>query len=238
MEYREFQAKTLDDAITKACTELSVSSDRLSYEVISEGSGGFLGMGAKPAVIKAAIKEEVENKPEKAGDTPKSDLPAVKEHKEEAIDWDHLRSKAEGFLQDVLRSMGITAVLDISSDESDRVLNINMSGEEMGVLIGKRGQTLDSLQYLISLVVNQDASTYIHVKLDTENYRERRKATLENLAKNIGVKVKKTRRTCVLEPMNPYERRIIHYALQNDKYVTTYSEGEEPYRKVVVALKK
>ena len=141
-------------------------------------------------------------------------------------------------MQDVLKSIGIEAKLNIGVDEANRVLNIDMSGEEMGILIGKRGQTLDSLQYLISLVVNQDATTYIHVKLDTENYRERRKATLENLAKNIGVKVKRTRRTCILEPMNPYERRIIHYALQNDKYVTTYSEGEEPYRKVVVALKK
>ena len=221
MEYREFQAKTVDDAITKACTELSVASDRLSYEIISEGSGGFLGMGAKPAVIKAAIKEEIEKeseKPENTGLSEISGISEIKEHKDEKINWDHLKVKAEGFLQDVL--------------------NIEMSGEEMGILIGKRGQTLDSLQYLISLVVNQDATTYIHVKLDTENYRERRKATLENLAKNIGVKVKRTRRTCILEPMNPYERRIIHYALQNDKYVTTYSEGEEPYRKVVVALKK
>lgn len=241
MEYREFQAKTVDDAITKACTELSVASDRLSYEIISEGSGGFLGMGAKPAVIKAAIKEEVEKeseKPENTGLSEISGISEIKEHKDEKINWDHLKVKAEGFLQDVLKSIGIEAKLNIGVDEANRVLNIDMSGEEMGILIGKRGQTLDSLQYLISLVVNQDATTYIHVKLDTENYRERRKATLENLAKNIGVKVKRTRRTCILEPMNPYERRIIHYALQNDKYVTTYSEGEEPYRKVVVALKK
>ena len=113
-----------------------------------------------------------------------------------------------------------------------------MEGEDMGVLIGKRGQTLDSLQYLVSLVVNKDIDGYIHVKADTENYRERRKKTLENLAKNIAFKVKRTRQPVALEPMNPYERRIIHSALQDEKFITTYSEGEEPYRKVVVALKK
>ncbi|MDE7045589.1 MAG: KH domain-containing protein, partial [Acetatifactor sp.] len=108
----------------------------------------------------------------------------------------------------------------------------------MGVLIGKRGQTLDSLQYLVSLVVNKGSEDYIRVKVDTENYRERRKETLENLAKNIAYKVKRTKRSVSLEPMNPYERRIIHSALQNDKYVTTYSEGEEPFRRVVVTVKK
>ena len=108
----------------------------------------------------------------------------------------------------------------------------------MGVLIGKRGQTLDSLQYLVSLVVNKESEDYIRVKVDTEDYRKRRKETLENLAKNIAYKVKRTKRYFSLEPMNPYERRIIHSALQNDKYVTTHSEGEEPFRRVVVTLKK
>ena len=107
-----------------------------------------------------------------------------------------------------------------------------------GVLIGKRGQTLDSLQYLVSLVINKNVENYIRVKVDTENYRQRRKDTLENLAKNISYKVKRTKRNVLLEPMNPYERRIIHSALQNDKYVTTHSEGEEPFRRVVVTLKK
>ena len=120
----------------------------------------------------------------------------------------------------------------------DEVLSVNIDGEDMGVLIGKRGQTLDSLQYLTSLVVNKGNASYVRVKLDTEDYRSRRKATLENLAKNIAMKVKKTRRPVFLEPMNPYERRIIHSALQNDPYVTTHSEGEEPCRKVVVTLRK
>ena len=117
-------------------------------------------------------------------------------------------------------------------------MNIDLEGPEMGILIGKRGQTLDSLQYLVSLFVNKESESYIRVKLDTENYRARRKDTLENLAKNIAYKVKRNRKSITLEPMNPYERRIIHSALQNDKYVATRSEGEEPYRKVVVYLKK
>ena len=121
---------------------------------------------------------------------------------------------------------------------TDGSLEVDFEGEDMGILIGKRGQTLDSLQYLTSLVVNKGKSNYIRVKLDTEDYRKRRKETLENLAKNIAYKVKRSRRPVALEPMNPYERRIIHSALQNDKYVTTHSEGEEPYRRVVVTLKK
>ena len=117
-------------------------------------------------------------------------------------------------------------------------MNIDLAGDEMGVLIGKRGQTLDSLQYLVSLVVNKESDEYIRVKVDTEDYRARRKETLENLAKNIAYKVKKTRRAVSLEPMNPYERRIIHSALQNDKYIATHSEGDEPFRRVVVTYKR
>ena len=134
--------------------------------------------------------------------------------------------------------MDLTVVIDVKYDEENRDIDIDLSGDEMGVLIGKRGQTLDSLQYLVSLVVNKDVEEYIRVKVDTENYRKRRKETLENLAKNIAYKVKRTKRPVSLEPMNPYERRIIHSALQGDKYVTTHSEGDEPYRRVVVTLKR
>jgi len=122
--------------------------------------------------------------------------------------------------------------------KEEKAMDIDLSGDEMGVLIGKRGQTLDSLQYLVSLVVNKESEEYIRVKVDTENYRERRKETLENLAKNIAYKVKRSKKAVALEPMNPYERRIIHSALQNDKYVTTHSEGDEPFRRVVVTLKR
>lgn len=142
------------------------------------------------------------------------------------------------FLTDVFNAMAIKATVEVVFDHENSTIEINIDGDEMGVLIGKRGQTLDSLQYLVSLVVNKNSENYIKVKLDTENYRARRKETLENLAKNIAFKVKRTRKPVSLEPMNPYERRIIHSALQNDKYVETYSEGEEPYRKVVINVKK
>ena len=122
-------------------------------------------------------------------------------------------------------------------DSEEKTVLVNLSGEDMGVLIGKRGQTLDSIQYLCSLVVNKGEDEYIRVKVDTENYRERRKETLETLARNISYKVKRTKRPVSLEPMNPYERRVIHAALQNDKYVVTRSEGVEPYRHIVISPK-
>ena len=139
------------------------------------------------------------------------------------------------FLQEMFQAMRIE--VSIETQLKDKQLSIELSGEEMGVLIGKRGQTLDSLQYLVSLVVNKGSSPYVSILLDTENYRQRRKETLESLAYNLAKKVKQTKKNVVLEPMNPYERRIIHSSLQNDRYVTTYSEGEEPYRNVVITLK-
>ena len=148
-----------------------------------------------------------------------------------------IKNRADSFLNDVLQAMDLEAEISSTYEKESGMLNIDIKGENMGVLIGKRGQTLDSLQYLVSLVVNKGVDGYIHVKADTENYRERRKKTLENLAKNIAGKVKKNRASVALEPMNPYERRIIHSALQSDRYVTTYSQGEEPYRKVIVTMK-
>ena len=149
-----------------------------------------------------------------------------------------VEDKAKDFLKEVFAAMYLTVVSDVKYNEEENSMDIELSGDEMGILIGKRGQTLDSLQYLVSLVVNKDTENYIRVKGDTENNRKRRKETLENRAKNISYKVKRTKRPVSLEPMNPYERRIIHSALQNDKYVTTYSEGDEPFRHVVVVLKK
>ena len=142
------------------------------------------------------------------------------------------------YLDSLFKAMDIETEIQMEFDETENVLSINLEGPEMGILIGKRGQTLDALQYIISLAVNKKSESYIRVKLDTENYRARRKETLENLAKNIAFKVKRSKRSFALEPMNPYERRIIHATLQNDKYVSTRSEGEEPYRKVIVYLKK
>ena len=207
MDYKEFSAKTVDDAITEACKEFGVASDKLDYEVVNEGSTGFLGIGSKEAVIKAKIKSSI-------------------------ID------NAKTFLNEVFAAMNMVVVINVEFDADNKEMIIDLSGDDMGVLIGKRGQTLDSLQYLTSLVVNKGEEDYIRVKVDTENYRKRRQDTLENLAKNIAFKVKRTKRSVSLEPMNPYERRIIHSALQNDKFVTTHSEGEEPFRHVVVTMKK
>ena len=142
------------------------------------------------------------------------------------------------FLNKLFSCMGIEVELVIEYKEEEGEMDIELKGEDMGLLIGKRGQTLDSIQYLTSLVANKDLEDYVKIKMDTENYRQRRKETIENLAKNIAGKVKKTRKPMHLEPMNPYERRIIHAVLKNDKYIETYSEGEEPFRKVVVTVSK
>ena len=398
MEYTEFKAKTLDEAITKACLAFSVMSTRLDYKVIQEPSSGFLGIGAKPCVIKARPKPEeealleVKSKPaqkpipaavkkpvpkaapkpvqksepvkeEKAPEKPvpkkkeeafaeentsnaaspsvtaspdqssdthyvsmdeielraaraaakakengeetgeavssysREDRPfrgrrdyerrdhrrdhgrggferrdragrggndrfgrydrpgigtfveekphepsapkpdrVVKERSEEEIT--RISAAAEKFLRDVFDAMKCNVQMNIEYDQKSGCLNIDFSGEDMGILIGKRGQTLDSLQYLTSLVVNKEAGDYVRLKLDTEDYRARRADTLENLARNVAYKVKQSGRAIALEPMNPYERRIIHSALQHNRFVETYSEGEEPYRHVVVAPRK
>ena len=141
------------------------------------------------------------------------------------------------FLTQVTSAMGLTVKVEIKVEE-DNTYNVELFGDDMGVLIGKRGQTLDSLQYLANLAVNKNTEEYVKIKLDTEDYRQRRKDTLENLAKNIAFKVKRSKKAVALEPMNPFERRVIHSALQGDKFVTTHSEGEEPFRHVVVTLKK
>ena len=206
MEMLTFEGKTLADAITNASVSLGVASTELKYEVVSEGSTGFLGMFAKPAIIKVEQKAD-------------------------------MTERAKEFLDRLFGAMKVETEIKAQMEDEEN-MSIEISGPDMGILIGKRGQTLDSIQYLTSLYVNKESESYIRVKIDTENYRERRKETLETLAKNIAYKVKRTRKSVYLEPMNPYERRIIHSALQNDKYVCTKSEGEEPYRKVVVMLKR
>lgn len=142
------------------------------------------------------------------------------------------------FLSSIFDAMKMEVEILVAVNEEDHIIEVELKGDDMGILIGKRGQTLDSLQYLTNLAINKHSDEYYKVKIDTEDYRKRRKETLENLAKNIAYKVKRTKRPVSLEPMNPFERRIIHSALQNDRYVTTHSEGDEPYRHVVVTLKK
>lgn len=207
MEFIEVSAKTVDDAITEACRKLTVSSDRLEYVVVEQGSTGFLGFNAKPAIIKAKVKSSIDD-------------------------------IAKEFLNELFKKMNYSVVIDVNYNEEEGTMHIELSGDEMGALIGKRGQTLDSIQYLVKLVVNKNTDKFIRVSVDTENYRQRRKDTLENLAKNISYKVKRTRRPVTLEPMNSYERRIIHSALQNDKYVRTHSEGEGKERRVIISFKR
>ena len=395
MSYKEFRAKTVDDAITQACMEYSVTSDKLDYEVVQESSSGFFGIfGGKDAIIKARVRtkqefaaeaaaikaaemkdallnqapgtvprekkvekkenkkpekkvekkqdkkpeKKVEKKPEVKAETkpaPKAEetqSPAEKETKSAGrfVSVDEIekraaaaaaKAEAEGkgtkeertdkkkkqrrdtrrdgknnrrdrgrkndrrddrqkksgqtfvtveekphkpsqpkperevlpkteeevaeimnqartFLEDVFRCMDTKVEITMEYNQKEGCLGCSFAGEEMGILIGKRGQTLDSLQYLTSLVINKNKSDYTRVKLDTEDYRARRADTLENLSRNIAYKVKRSRKAVALEPMNPYERRIIHSALQGNKFVETYSEGEEPYRHVVVAPKK
>lgn len=240
--WEEFTAKTVSDALTEASVSLQVPSSMVEYEVLEEQKNGLLGLFSKPAKIRARIKVE-----EKTIET-KQVSPVKKEKvftpKKEVFEKNKSKSDTpvetivKKFLQEVFEAMNIKAAISTVYEEEEGIVNINIEGDDMGILIGKRGQTLDSLQYLTSLVLNKETSSYLKVKLDTENYRERRRETLENLAKNISYKVKRTKHSVSLEPMNPYERRIIHSALQNDKFVDTHSEGEEPYRRVVITLKK
>lgn len=254
MDYIEVKAKTIDDAITDALVQLGITSDQLDYEVIEKGSAGILGLGRKDAVIKARKKVVVPEKKAEPVVEKKVEAPApkkaqafvVKEEKTEKapakapvnIDFTSLEKSVKEFLSQVFAAMELEVEIVTKVDEENKVIDVEFKGPEMGMLIGKRGQTLDSLQYLTNLAVNKQSDSYIKVKLDTEDYRKRRKETLENLAKNIAYKVKRTKRPVSLEPMNPFERRVIHSALQNDKYVSTHSEGEEPYRHVVVTLKR
>lgn len=210
-DWKEFSGKTVEEALETALAELQATSDEVEYEVIEEASSGFLGINKKPARIKAMKKVVAVKNPEET---------------------------VKKFIEDVLGAMDVEATVNVNNNEETETLEVQIIGDDMGILIGKRGQTLDSLQYLASLAATKDAGKYVKVKLDTENYRARRKETLENLAKNIASKVKKSHKSVALEPMNPYERRIIHSALQNDKYVETHSEGDEPYRKVIVTPKK
>lgn len=208
MEKIEVTGKTVEEALTNALVQLETTSDKVEYEVVEKGSSGILGIFNSKPAKILVWKKAV------------------------------MEDNVKDFLNDVFNAMDLKVEIEMSVNEEEEVIEINLAGDDMGVLIGKRGQTLDSLQYLVSLVANKERERYYRVKLDTENYRERRKATLESLAKNIAYKVKRTRKPVYLEPMNPYERRIIHSALQNDKYVSTRSEGEEPFRHVVVFMKK
>lgn len=207
MKFIETTGKTVDEALEKALNELSVSKEKVTIDVLEEGSKGFLNLiGSKPAKIKVTVK------------------------------YDYIE-ETKVFTKNLLTSMGVDANIDIKQEKD--TIKINVSGKDMGMIIGYRGETLDAIQYLISLVVNKNPDeSYKKVILDTENYRAKREETLKRVALKTARKVMKTGKPFKLEPMNPYERRIIHAALQNEKGIQTHSEGEDPYRKVVVALEK
>jgi hypothetical protein len=265
-EWIEISAKTVDDAITEGLVRLGTTTDKMDVEVLEKESSGFLGfIGKHDARIRVRIKEvksssmplkkevrqekpakvkdhteakaeekhvtEVHRKPKKKFDENDKGEPVSSERQEKA------KADAVKFLTDVFNAMNLEASIIVEFDSAENELTIDVKAEDMGVLIGKRGQTLDSLQYIVSLAINKDCSEYVKVKLDSENYRVRRKETLENLAKNIASKVKRTGKAVSLEPMNSFERRIIHSALQGDSDCETYSEGADPYRKVVVKPK-
>ena len=255
----EITGKSVEDAFMNAIVELETTSDNIGYDVIDKGSNGILGFGSRPAKIKAWVKSEVEAEKkaeeEKAAEVKSTEAAApaansdkadvTSDNNDEALSEPHKKMVVtcdvdkviRDFLDNMFKAMDMDVNIDIKINEEEGCVNVELGGDEMGLLIGKRGQTLDSIQYLVSLVVNKENEKYMRVKVDTEDYRKRRKETLESLAKNIAYKVKRSKRPVSLEPMNPYERRIIHSALQNDKFVATRSEGEEPFRHVIVYLK-
>jgi spoIIIJ-associated protein len=200
----EISAKTIDEAIDAALSQLMVGKDDVDIEILEEGNKGIFGFGGKEAKIRVTLKETLD-------------------------------SIAVGFIENILDKMNIEANIDVNEDEE--AISIRLTGDQVGVLIGRRGETLDSIQYLTSLVVNRETDAYVKVIVDVENYRKKREETLISLANRLSEKVIRYKKPVILEPMNPYERRIIHASLQNNKYVETYSTGEDPNRKVVIKLK-
>jgi spoIIIJ-associated protein len=230
----EKSAKTVEEAVIAALEELNVAREKVDIEVLEQPTKGIFGiLGNKLAKVRVTVKEEkpaakpIEKKEEK-----KVELKPIR-----VTDYTLEKEKARKFLRDVLESMDIKA--EIRVRDTNEGLYINLAGPKMGVIIGRRGQTLDSLQYLVSLVVNKDKDrdSFVKVILDTEDYRKKREETLERLARRLAERVQKTGKKVELEPMNPYERRIIHSALQEYADITTFSEGEEPFRKVIISHK-
>lgn len=226
MKFVEKIAKTVEDAITKGLLDLMVTRDDVNIEILEKGSKGFLGIGAKDAKVRLSVKEK-EN--QSVLEEVELETPTIST---EAVDPVEIGEK---FLADILEKMDIEA--EIETRVTKEQVNMEISGNKMGLIIGKRGENLDALQYLVNLVVNKNAEKYVRVIIDTENYRARREETLRKLAHRLAKKASQTKQRVVLEPMNPYDRRIIHSSLQHSKIAKTYSEGKEPYRKVVIIPK-
>ena len=248
MKSIEKVAKTVDDAITEALIELGASTDQVDIEIISKGSKGLLGFGAKSAKVRVTLKEssikenlkiqevkpevsQVEVKPEvQVQSVAKSNSAYTVKASEEV---QHVMENAINFLDKLLKQMDVECTIKSEIIDNNRI-SIGLEGKNMGIIIGKRGETLDAIQYLVNIVANKDRKEYIKVMLDSENYRARREETLQKLALKLSKKVQKSKKPIILEPMNPYDRRIIHSALQDSKFVKTHSEGKEPFRKVVI----
>ncbi|PHV70619.1 RNA-binding protein [Sporanaerobium hydrogeniformans] len=260
MNFVEKVGKTIEDAVTEACIELGASRDEVEVEVISKGSKGLLGFGAKEAKVRVSIKEKVKEEPiklqvkfekevPKEVENTKKELPnkevkkeVKKELKKDSEDFvvvtpeelEEVTGLAMSFLEKLLKEMSIDATMTSKVVNNNRI-SISISGNNMGIIIGKRGETLDAIQYIVNIVANKQRQEYIKIMIDTENYRERREETLRKLAYKLSKKVQQTRKPIILEPMNPYDRRIIHSALQDSRFVKTHSEGKEPFRRVVIS---
>lgn len=253
------EGKTVEEAIEKALAQLNATNDQVDKKILEMPSKGIMGIfGVKNAKVELTLKEPFDltepvklkettiSKPEEKKPQIKKDIPEKPERpapkspdvmvQQNEKETDGIEKVAVTFLEDIFDKFGVKATCNTTFEH--RNLNVVLEGKDMGILIGRRGQTLDAIQYLTSLVVNKKSDEYIRVVIDTENYREKREVTLKELAFKLAKKVERTRKKVVLEPMNPYERRIIHATLQNHKKVYTYSEGEEPFRKVVIDLKK
>ena len=253
MNMVEKTGKTVEDAVKAALAELGVSRDQAEVEVLEESKPSLLGLfGGRDAKVRVTVKEaepEVPTAPEPAEEAapeaaeapvekteaaPQEDAKAPADREEER---QAAAAAAKAFLEEIFRAMGMDLLIEKFISRKDEEIILKIHGDGIGVLIGKHGQTLDALQYLTNLAGNRGRKNWNRIILDAENYRERRRETLERLARNLADRVKRTRKKAMLEPMNPYERKIVHMSLQNDPAVTTYSEGEEPYRKVVIDLK-
>ena len=241
--------KTLDDAITEALIELGASTEEVEIEVISKGSKGLLGFGAKEAKVRVTLKQapiQEELEVEEINEITPNNIVINEEVKSIDVKGDSENSivdseeqvrrviqNAEDFLKKLLNQMGIECTINSEIAHENRI-SISLEGKNMGIIIGKRGETLDAIQYLVNIVANKERKEYIKIMLDTENYRARREETLRKLAFKLSKKVQKSKKPIILEPMNPYDRRIIHSALQESKIVKTHSEGKEPFRRVVI----
>lgn len=243
MKSVEKTGKTVDNAITDALIELGATTEQVEIQVLEKGSKGFLGFGAKDARVRVTLKERPQAQDlvqsSEAEHTPSMSRQEVEDKKhngevsnKETTPVEQATETAQKFLKDVLTEMGLNVTLE-TKQVGDRVY-INILGEKMGMVIGKRGDTLDALQYLTNIVVNKGHHGYVKIMLDTENYRKRREDTLRKVAYKFAKKAEQTKKPAILEPMNPYDRRIVHSALQDSKTVKTHSEGKEPFRRVVI----